>query len=39
VALTTPDGNRQVVLMAGAMLTSDAAWAALSRATWAALCP
>ena len=25
---------RQVVLMADAMLTSDAAWAALSAATW-----
>jgi hypothetical protein len=30
---------RQVVLMADAMLTSDAAWAALSGATWAVLCP
>jgi D-alanyl-D-alanine carboxypeptidase len=39
VALTTPDARRQVVLMANAMLTSDAAWAALSRATWAVLCP
>jgi D-alanyl-D-alanine carboxypeptidase len=39
VAFTTPDATRQVVLMANAMLTSDAAWAALSRATWAALCP
>ena len=38
VALTTPDARRQVVLMAGAMLTSDAAWAALSGATWAFLC-
>jgi D-alanyl-D-alanine carboxypeptidase len=39
VALTTPDARRQVVLMANAMVTSDAAWAALSRATWAVLCP
>ncbi len=30
---------RQVVLMADAMLTSDAAWAALSGSTWAVLCP
>jgi D-alanyl-D-alanine carboxypeptidase len=39
VAFTTPDAGRQIVLMANAMLTSDAAWAALGRATWAALCP
>jgi D-alanyl-D-alanine carboxypeptidase len=39
VAFTTPDAKRQVVLMANAMLTSDAAWAAFSRATWAVLCP
>jgi D-alanyl-D-alanine carboxypeptidase len=39
VAFTTPDAGRQVVLMANAMLTSDAAWAALNRATWAVLCP
>ena len=39
VAFTTLDASRQVVLMANAMLTSDAAWSALSRATWAALCP
>jgi D-alanyl-D-alanine carboxypeptidase len=39
VAFTTPDASRQVVLMANAMLTSDSAWATLSRATWAALCP
>jgi D-alanyl-D-alanine carboxypeptidase len=39
VAFTTPDASRQVVLMANAMLTSDVAWAALSRATWAVLCP
>ena len=39
VAFATPDGKRQVVLWANAMLTSDAAWAALSRATWAVLCP
>jgi D-alanyl-D-alanine carboxypeptidase len=39
VAFTTPDATRQVVLMANVLLTSDAAWAALSRATWAALCP
>jgi D-alanyl-D-alanine carboxypeptidase len=39
VAFTTPDAKRQVVFMANAMLTSDAAWAALSRATWAVLCP
>jgi D-alanyl-D-alanine carboxypeptidase len=38
VAFTTPDATRQVVLMADAMLTSDAAWAALSGATWAVLC-
>ena len=38
VALATPDAMRQVVLMASAMLTSDAAWAALSGATWAVLC-
>jgi D-alanyl-D-alanine carboxypeptidase len=39
VAFTTPDARRQVVLMANAMVTSDAAWASLSRATWAVLCP
>ena len=39
VAFSTPDARRQVVLMANAMLTNDAAWAALSRATWAVLCP
>jgi D-alanyl-D-alanine carboxypeptidase len=39
VAFTTPDAERQVVLMANAMLTDGAAWAALSRATWAVLCP
>jgi len=39
VAFTTPDARRQVVLMANAMVTSDAAWAALNRATWAVLCP
>jgi D-alanyl-D-alanine carboxypeptidase len=39
VAFTTLDASRQVVLMANAMLTSDAAWSALSRATWAVLCP
>jgi D-alanyl-D-alanine carboxypeptidase len=39
VAFTTPDASRHVVLMANAMLTSDAAWSALSRATWAVLCP
>ena len=39
VAFATPDAQRQVVLMANAMLTSEAAWAALSRATWAVLCP
>lgn len=38
VALSTPDARRQVVLMADAMLTADAAWAALNRATWAVLC-
>jgi D-alanyl-D-alanine carboxypeptidase len=38
VAFTTPDTKRQVVLMANAMLTSDAAWTALSGATWAVLC-
>jgi D-alanyl-D-alanine carboxypeptidase len=38
VALTTRDGKRQVVLSANAMLTSDAAWSALNRATWTALC-
>jgi D-alanyl-D-alanine carboxypeptidase len=39
VAFTTPDAERQVVIMANALLTSDAAWAALGRATWAVLCP
>jgi D-alanyl-D-alanine carboxypeptidase len=39
VAFTTLDASRQVVLMANAMLTSEAAWAAFSRATWAVLCP
>jgi D-alanyl-D-alanine carboxypeptidase len=39
VAFITPDASRQVVLMTNAFLTSDAAWAALSRATWAVLCP
>jgi D-alanyl-D-alanine carboxypeptidase len=39
VAFTAPDASRQVVLMANAMLTSDAAWSAFSRATWAVLCP
>jgi D-alanyl-D-alanine carboxypeptidase len=39
VAFTTPDAKRQVVLMANSMLTTDAAWAALGRATWAVLCP
>jgi D-alanyl-D-alanine carboxypeptidase len=39
VAFTTADASRQVVLMANAMLASDAAWSALSRATWAVLCP
>ena len=38
VAFTRPDASRQVVLMANALLTSDAAWAALNRATWAVLC-
>lgn len=38
VALTTTDATRQIVLMANAMVTSDEAWAALSRATWAVLC-
>jgi D-alanyl-D-alanine carboxypeptidase len=38
VAFTTPDAKRQVVLMANAMLTNDAAWSALSAATWAVLC-
>jgi D-alanyl-D-alanine carboxypeptidase len=38
VAFTTPDAKRQVVLMADAMLTSDAAWTALSGATWSVLC-
>ena len=39
IAFTTRDASRQVVLVANAMLTSDAAWSALGRATWAALCP
>jgi D-alanyl-D-alanine carboxypeptidase len=39
IAFTTPDAERQVVIMANALLTSEAAWAALSRATWAVLCP
>jgi len=38
VAFTTPDASRQVVLMANAMVISDAAWSALNRATWAVLC-
>ena len=38
VALSTPDAERQVVLMANAMLTSDAAWSALNGATWSVLC-
>ena len=38
VALTTTDATRQVVLMANSMITSDEAWAALSRATWTVLC-
>jgi D-alanyl-D-alanine carboxypeptidase len=38
VALTSPDARRQVVLMANAMLTSDAAWSALNGATWSVLC-
>jgi D-alanyl-D-alanine carboxypeptidase len=39
VALTSLDASRQVVLMANSMLTSEAAWSAFSRATWAVLCP
>ena len=39
VVFTTTDASRQVVLMANAMLTSEAAWRAFSRATWAVLCP
>ena len=38
VTFTTPDAKRQVVLMANAMLTSDAAWSALNGATWSVLC-
>ena len=38
VAFSTPDAERQVVLMANAMLTSDAAWSALNGATWSVLC-
>ena len=38
VALTTSDSTRQVVLMANAIVTTDEAWAALSRATWAVIC-
>lgn len=38
VAFTTRDATRQVVLMANARLTSDAAWSALNRATWTVLC-
>jgi hypothetical protein len=38
VAFTTPDAKRQVVLMANATLTSDAAWSALNGATWSVLC-
>ena len=37
VAFTTPDAKRQVVLMANAMLTSDAAWSVLNEATWSVL--
>jgi D-alanyl-D-alanine carboxypeptidase len=39
VAFNTLDASRQVVLMANAMLTSDAAWSGFRRATWAVLCP
>lgn len=39
VALTSQDAARQVVLTAGAMLTSEVAWAILGRATWSVLCP
>ena len=39
VAFSTSDARRQVVLMANTMLTGDAAWVALGRATWAVLCP
>lgn len=38
VAFTTPDGKRQIVLMANAMLRTDTAWAAINRATWDVLC-
>ena len=38
VALTTADATRQVVLTANSMVTSEDAWAAFSRATWAVLC-
>jgi hypothetical protein len=37
VALTTQDGARQVVLSAGELLTSDAAWAVLDKTTWTVL--
>jgi D-alanyl-D-alanine carboxypeptidase len=39
IALATPDAARQVVVTASAMLTNEAAWALLGRASWAALCP
>ena len=39
IAFTTPDAARQVVVTAGAMLTDEAAWALLGRASWAVLCP
>jgi D-alanyl-D-alanine carboxypeptidase len=39
VAFTTGDAKRQVILMANARLTNDAAWSTLNRATWSVLCP
>jgi D-alanyl-D-alanine carboxypeptidase len=39
VALTTADGERQLVLSATAMLTDEASWALLDAATWRVLRP
>lgn len=38
IAFTTPDAARQAVVTASAMLTNEAAWALLGRASWAVLC-
>jgi hypothetical protein len=39
VALATHDGARQVVLSAGMLLTSDAAWAIFDKTIWMVLRP